>query len=76
MKVLTIVATIFIPLTFLVGSFGMHFVHRSELCFRWEYPVFRMLILAVAGGMVAFFSRMPWVRIGKAESLDLRWTEK
>ena len=38
MKVLTIISTIFIPLTFMVGVYGMNFEHMPELHARWGYP--------------------------------------
>ena len=39
MKLLTIIATLFIPLTFLVGVYGMNFHFMPELGWRWVYPV-------------------------------------
>ena len=38
MKVLTIIATIFIPLTFVAGIYGMNFEYMPELHWRWSYP--------------------------------------
>ena len=43
MKVLTIIATIFIPITFIAGIYGMNFQHMPELAWRWGYPSFWIL---------------------------------
>jgi magnesium transporter len=61
MKVLTIIATIFIPITFIAGIYGMNFSHMPELTWRWGYPVVWVVILAVVAGMVAFFRRRKWL---------------
>jgi magnesium transporter len=67
MKVLTIIATIFIPLTFAAGIYGMNFNpdaspwNMPELNWRWGYPVFLAVMLLTAGGMVAFFVRKGWL---------------
>lgn len=61
MKVLTVVATIFIPLTFLAGIYGMNFDHMPELHTRWGYPAFWILIGVVATSMVLFFRRRGWL---------------
>lgn len=60
MKVLTIVATIFIPLSFLAGVYGMNFEHMPELQSRWAYPTLWALMIAVASGMLTFFWRKGW----------------
>jgi magnesium transporter len=66
MKVLTIIATIFIPLTFLVGVYGMNFAHPEspwampELHAYYGYPLLWLVIFTVAGGMVYFFRRRGW----------------
>jgi magnesium transporter len=46
MKVLTIMATIFIPLTFIAGIYGMNFEFMPELKWRWSYPVLWVLLVA------------------------------
>jgi magnesium transporter len=51
MKVLTIWATIFIPLTFMAGVYGMNFKHFPELEWRWGYAAFWVTVAAVAGFM-------------------------
>jgi magnesium transporter len=61
MKTLTIVATIFIPLTFVTGVYGMNFDHLPELHWRWAYPVFWGLMLALAGGLLLWFRRRGWL---------------
>lgn len=59
-KVLTIFATIFAPLTFIVGVYGMNFDHMPELRWRWGYPVVWLLMLVVALGMLREFKRRHW----------------
>ncbi len=61
MKVLTIMASIFIPLTFLAGIYGMNFEHMPELARPWAYPALLGLMLAVAAGMVWYFRRKGWI---------------
>jgi magnesium transporter len=61
MKVLTLVATIFIPLTFIVGLYGMNFEFMPELKQEWGYPAILILMLAVALGMLAYFRRKKWI---------------
>ncbi|HXD97021.1 MAG TPA: magnesium/cobalt transporter CorA [Candidatus Acidoferrum sp.] len=60
MKVLTVIATIFIPLTFIASIYGMNFKHMPELDSRWGYPAVLGLMLLTAGGMVAYFRRRGW----------------
>jgi magnesium transporter len=61
MKVLTIIATIFIPITFLVGVYGMNFKHMPEIEWRWGYVMVWVVVVAVVGGMFAFFRRKKWL---------------
>lgn len=61
MKVLTIMASIFIPLTFLAGIYGMNFKHMPELEIGWAYPAVLMLMLIIASGMVVFFRFKRWL---------------
>ena len=61
MKVLTIIATIFMPLTFIVGVYGMNFHHMPELSWRWGYPLVWLLMTGVSVGMLAFFRRKKWI---------------
>ena len=60
MKVLTIIATLFIPLTFIAGVYGMNFRNMPELAEPWAYPAVLLLMLAVAGLMIWFFKRKKW----------------
>ena len=60
-KVLTIIATIFIPLTFVAGVYGMNFEYMPELSWRWGYPAVLALMAGVAGGMLVFFRRRGWL---------------
>ncbi|MCB9717249.1 MAG: magnesium/cobalt transporter CorA [Myxococcales bacterium] len=61
MKVLTIMASIFIPLTFLAGLYGMNFDYLPELHVHWAYPVLLLSMAAIAVSMVVFFKRKGWL---------------
>jgi len=61
MKVLTIIATIFIPLTFVAGIYGMNFKHMPELEWRWGYPAVLLIMIAIAVGMIAYFKKKKWL---------------
>jgi magnesium transporter len=61
MKVLTIIATIFIPVTFVAGIYGMNFTHMPELTWRWGYLFVWIVILAIIAGMLVFFRRKKWL---------------
>jgi magnesium transporter len=60
MKVLTVIATIFIPLTFIASIYGMNFKHMPELDWRWGYPAVLGLMALAAGGMIGYFKRRGW----------------
>ncbi len=60
MKVLTIMASIFIPLTFLAGVYGMNFVYMPELKLHWGYFGLLGAMALIAGWMVAYFKRKGW----------------
>jgi len=60
MKVLTVIATIFIPLTFIAGVYGMNFEHMPELGCRGGYTAVLTLMLAVGIGMAVYFKRKKW----------------
>jgi magnesium transporter len=62
MKVLTIMASIFIPLTFMAGIYGMNFEHMPELHYQYSYPLLWTTMLGTAGGMVVYFRRKGWIR--------------
>ena len=61
MKVLTIIATIFIPLTFIAGVYGMNFKYMPELQWRWGYPVILLVMVLVAAVMLLYFRRKKWL---------------
>ncbi|WP_304638907.1 magnesium/cobalt transporter CorA [Pseudomonas sp.] len=61
MKVLTIFATLFMPLTFIAGVYGMNFEIMPELEWRFGYPAVLAVMLAVAVGLVMFFRRRRWL---------------
>ncbi len=62
MKVLTIIATIFIPLTFVAGIYGMNFEYMPELKWHWFYPkAFWVVMIGVAGVMLVYFRRKRWL---------------
>jgi magnesium transporter len=61
MKVLTIIATIFMPLTFLAGVYGMNFKHMPELEWRWGYPIVLLVMLLVGITMLIIFRRRKWL---------------
>lgn len=61
MKVLTIISTLFIPLTFLAGVYGMNFHYFPELEMKWMYPWgFWTVSLLISFGMILFFKRKKW----------------
>ena len=61
MKVLTIMASIFIPLTFIAGIYGMNFESMPELHARWGYPFTLVLMLVVALSMILYFKKRNWL---------------
>jgi magnesium transporter len=61
MKVLTIMATIFIPLTFIAGVYGMNFKYIPELEWHWGYPVILFVMVAIGILMVIYFRRKKWL---------------
>jgi magnesium transporter len=61
MKILTIMASIFIPLTFLAGIYGMNFQNMPELQVWWAYPLLWLVMILVAVGMLIFFYRKRWI---------------
>ena len=61
MKVLTIMASIFIPLTFMAGIYGMNFENMPELHSKWAYPMLLAAMVVVAVGMVLYFRRKGWL---------------
>jgi magnesium transporter len=61
MKVLTIIATIFIPVTFIAGVYGMNFHRMPELAWPLGYPLVLLVMLAVALVMILYFKRKRWL---------------
>jgi len=61
MKVLTIIATIFMPLTFLAGVYGMNFKHMPELEWYWGYFAVLAVMLMIVVFMLNFFRRKKWL---------------
>jgi magnesium transporter len=61
MKVLTVMASIFIPLTFIAGIYGMNFHYMPELGWRYGYPAVWGLMLVVAVGLVMYLRRREWI---------------
>jgi len=61
MKVLTIFATIFIPLTFIAGIYGMNFEWMPELRWHWSYPILLLVMLAAGISMLAYFRKRRWL---------------
>jgi len=61
MQVLTLIATIFIPLTFIVGVYGMNFVDMPELHWRWGYPTVMVVMVVIAIGLALWFRAKGWL---------------
>ena len=61
MKVLTIMSSVFIPLTFVAGVYGMNFAYMPELTQRWAYPAIWGVFILLTVGMIFFFKRRGWL---------------
>jgi len=61
MKVLTIIATIFMPLSFIVGLYGMNFKYMQVYDWRFGYPAVLLLSAVIAGGMLLYFKKKRWL---------------
>ena len=61
MKVLTIISTIFIPLTFISSVYGMNFDHMPELRWTFGYPLVVLVMLALTFAMLSLFRRNRWL---------------
>ncbi len=61
MKVLTIIATIFIPVTFVAGVYGMNFIYMPELQWKWGYPAALIIMIFIAIIMLLYFRRKMWI---------------
>ncbi len=61
MKVLTVFASIFIPLTFLAGIYGMNFEYMPELKWKWAYPALWVVFIVVTVGLLGYFKKKKWL---------------
>jgi magnesium transporter len=61
MRVLTVMSSIFIPLTFIAGIYGMNFEYMPELRERWGYFIALGAMVLVASGLLVFFRRKRWI---------------
>ncbi|MDD5460187.1 MAG: magnesium/cobalt transporter CorA [Methylococcales bacterium] len=61
MKVLTVFASIFIPLTFIAGVYGMNFDYMPELKWRWSYPVLWIIFIGISLFLLRFFKKKKWL---------------
>ncbi|MCE9539330.1 MAG: magnesium/cobalt transporter CorA [Bacteroidetes bacterium] len=61
MKVLTIITTIFVPVTFIVGVYGMNFDFMPELHSKWGYPLTWFVIIITIGSLLIYFRRKKWM---------------
>jgi len=59
--VLTIIATIFIPLTFIAGIYGMNFKYMPKLEWKWAYPAIWLIMAIVVVIMLIYFNRKKWL---------------
>lgn len=60
-RVLTVISTIFVPLTFLAGVYGMNFDHLPELRWHWGYAGFWVASIIIAGGLITFLRSRRWI---------------
>ena len=70
MKVLTIMASFFIPITFLAGIYGMNFEHMPELKWRFAYPLFWVACLSVVTGLGVYFIKKGWITLPRRRKDD------
>ncbi len=70
MKLLTIMASVFIPLTFIAGVYGMNFENMPELHTRLGYPIVLGAMTILAVGMVSYFVRKGWIGSSSDEPAD------
>lgn len=61
MKILTIFASIFIPLTFIAGIYGMNFEYMPELKWRWAYPALWVIFITISLGLLYYFKKKRWI---------------
>lgn len=61
MKVLTVISTIFMPLSFIAGIYGMNFTHMPEFDWPLGYPMVWIIFIIIAGAMLTYFRRRRWL---------------
>ena len=61
MKVLTIISTVFIPLSFLAGFYGMNFQYMPEFANPFAYPILIIVMFAIFGLMIYYFKKRNWI---------------
>jgi len=71
MRMLTIMASIFIPLTFMAGIYGMNFEEMPELKSHYAYPALLVVMATTAIGMLTYFKRLGWIWNNQNEDGDL-----
>jgi len=61
MKVLTVFASIFIPLTFITGIYGMNFEYMPELKWKWAYPILWIAFTTIPVILLIYFKKKKWL---------------
>ena len=61
MRLLTLISTIFIPLTFIVGVYGMNFKYMPELELWWAYPLVWLVMIGISVAMIFYFKQKKWL---------------
>jgi len=59
-NLLTLVTSVFIPLSFLTGLYGMNFIWMPELEWKWSYPVFLLVSLVISVSMIGYMKKKKW----------------
>lgn len=62
MMTLTVISSIFIPLTFIVGGYGMNFDHMPELHFKYGYLIVWIVMILISVSMIGWFKHKGWFR--------------
>jgi magnesium transporter len=60
-RVLTVISTIFVPLTFIVGLYGMNFRSMPEMEYQYSYPIILLVMFLIAVSMLVYFRRKKWI---------------